>query len=265
MKLGKPIAFYPQLARAIGGIKEAIFYQQIYFWSDKGSRSDGFIYKSKEDITTETTLTRREQDRVRKILVKSGWLEVQKIKANGAPTLHYKPLKDLNVSILPLAPNVLIHKYEKDGSPICSTENTTENTLHSADVSAQGVSDAITGPVPPTPPAVPAKQKKPKKATVPKELMNYICEAFKIALGAEKSVWGDKEWGRVLPYAKELGAYCLLNNLTKEDAAMCIQQVSESLKAAGLSWSPEAVCNWKVDWHMQTMNGGKYKGFGKAQ
>jgi hypothetical protein len=43
MKFERPIAFYPSLARELGGIPEAIFYQQIYFWQDKGSREDGFI------------------------------------------------------------------------------------------------------------------------------------------------------------------------------------------------------------------------------
>lgn len=95
----RPIAFYPQLAKELGSIEVAIYYQQLYYWSDKGGRNDGFIYKSKEEIEEETTLTRYQQDKCRKVLEDGGWLVTKLIKANGAPTLHYKCLKDVTVSI----------------------------------------------------------------------------------------------------------------------------------------------------------------------
>lgn len=93
------IAFYPELSIELGGIPEAIYYQQLYYWRDKGNRPDGFIYKTKEEIEEETTLSREQQDRIKKKLIDLGWLEVKRIKANGAPTLHYKTLKDLSFSI----------------------------------------------------------------------------------------------------------------------------------------------------------------------
>lgn len=87
----KPIAFYPHLAKELGNdIEAAIYYQQLYYWNPKGGRKDGFIYKTKAEIYEETVLTREKQDRIRKKLVKLGWIEVKKIKANGAPTLHYR-------------------------------------------------------------------------------------------------------------------------------------------------------------------------------
>ena len=43
----KPVAFHPALSRTLGGnIGAAIFLQQIIFWSDKGFREDGWIYKA---------------------------------------------------------------------------------------------------------------------------------------------------------------------------------------------------------------------------
>jgi len=52
----KAIAFHPQLARVLGGINEAILFQQLAYWSDKGSDPD-WIYKTQKDIEFETTLT----------------------------------------------------------------------------------------------------------------------------------------------------------------------------------------------------------------
>lgn len=139
--LERVIAFSPQLARVLGGIEAAIYLQQLYFWSDKGSRSDGFIYKTKDDIEAETTLTRRQQDPIRKRLEALGLLETKLVKANGSPTLHYR----LNVGAI----NALVNStkgtngnvqdalnqetYKRDDSkrPQCDipiTEKTTEST-----------------------------------------------------------------------------------------------------------------------------------------
>lgn len=132
MKFERPIAFYPDLARELGGIGEAIYYQQIHFWSDKGNREDGFIYKSKEEIEHETTLTRDQQDRIRTKLTKMGWIEVKKVQApNGAPTLHYRPLIALSIVGKPAnakVQNPLMHSRETHESSIAeiTTENTTD-------------------------------------------------------------------------------------------------------------------------------------------
>lgn len=90
LEMQRPIAFFPQLAKVLGGIDEAIYLQQLYYWSDKGSRPDGYIFKTKADIETETTLSTKVQDRVRNSLEKLEVLETKLIKANGAPTLHYR-------------------------------------------------------------------------------------------------------------------------------------------------------------------------------
>ncbi len=94
------IAFHPEIAEALGNDQvAAIYYQQLYYWQDKGARNDGFIYKSKAEITEETTLSREQQDRIRKKLESLGWLETKVVKANGSPTLHYKCLKQLEITI----------------------------------------------------------------------------------------------------------------------------------------------------------------------
>lgn len=128
IKLEKPVSFYPQLAKLLGGIKEALYYQQISYWSDKGSREDGFIYKTKEEIEEETFLTRDEQDRVRKKLEKNGWMMTKVMLANGHPTLHYK-LTDRKEEI-PRMEKWKTHDSNSGKPANYITENTTENTTY---------------------------------------------------------------------------------------------------------------------------------------
>lgn len=88
--LKRPIAFHPVLARLFGGINEAILWQQIHYWSDKCLDLDGWVYKTKEDIEFETTLTRKQQDTARANLERGGFLKTELRKVNNAPTLHYQ-------------------------------------------------------------------------------------------------------------------------------------------------------------------------------
>lgn len=87
----KPVAFHPALARVLGDIGAALFLQQIIFWSDKGSRQDGWIYKTDKEIEDETTLTRRMCVRIRKLLRERNFLLVKVMQTpKGIPTNHYK-------------------------------------------------------------------------------------------------------------------------------------------------------------------------------
>jgi len=86
----KPIAFHPAYARAFGSIEKALYIQQLCYWSDKGSRDDGFIYKTKKEIEDETTLSPYQQDNCRKHFERLGILETKLLKAKGVPTLHYR-------------------------------------------------------------------------------------------------------------------------------------------------------------------------------
>jgi len=120
----RPIAFHPSLAKLFGGINEAIYWQQLHYWGDKGGREDGFIYKTKEDIERETTLTRYQQDPVRKKLEKLGVLEVKNIKAGSAPTLHYR----VNVAQV----MALLEKQEKENLKNPISAKSTNGKVHNA-------------------------------------------------------------------------------------------------------------------------------------
>ena len=72
---GSPVAYYPRLAIALGGVKEAVFVCQLLYWEGKQSDPERWIHKSLEEIRSETGLSRYEQEGVRRTLEKAGILE----------------------------------------------------------------------------------------------------------------------------------------------------------------------------------------------
>lgn len=81
----RPIAFHPQMARLFGGINEALLFQQLAYWSDKGSDPE-WIYKTQKDIELEITLTRTQQENARRKLRGLGVIEEDK---RGVPAKLY--------------------------------------------------------------------------------------------------------------------------------------------------------------------------------
>lgn len=73
--VGRSVAYYPRIAKAVGGVKEAVFLCQLFYWKDKGEGADGWIYKTQAEIEDETGLSRYEQEHARKSLVKRGLIE----------------------------------------------------------------------------------------------------------------------------------------------------------------------------------------------
>lgn len=70
----RPIAFHPVLARLLGGINEALLFQQLAYWSDKGDDPE-WIYKSQVELEAETTLSEYQQLQARKKLKALGVIE----------------------------------------------------------------------------------------------------------------------------------------------------------------------------------------------
>ena len=88
----RPIAYDAPLARALGSATAAIFLSQLIYWTPKTKSSDGWIWKTREEIYEETALTRYEQEGARKVLVKAGVIEE---KLRGVPAkMHFRV--DLN-------------------------------------------------------------------------------------------------------------------------------------------------------------------------
>ena len=71
LQAGRIVAVYKALIDITGDFKTAIYLSQLLYWQRKGTRlneNDGFIFKSNQGMFEETGLSRKEQERCRKIL-----------------------------------------------------------------------------------------------------------------------------------------------------------------------------------------------------
>lgn len=66
--LDRPIAFHPVFATLTGSVSAGVMLSQAVYWSLRTNDPDGWFYKSREDWTTETALSRWEQESARKAL-----------------------------------------------------------------------------------------------------------------------------------------------------------------------------------------------------
>ncbi|WP_187153333.1 hypothetical protein [Candidatus Arsenophonus triatominarum] len=73
--IGNPHAYYPNLAKPLGGLTAAILFSQIFYWQDKANSELG-VYKTRDDLEEETGLTHDEQRTAIKKLVAIGVLLV---------------------------------------------------------------------------------------------------------------------------------------------------------------------------------------------
>ncbi|MDO9950845.1 DNA replication protein [Glaesserella parasuis] len=140
-QLGQPIAYYPQLAKPLGGVTAAILFGQLFFWQDKTSNPLG-VYKTQAELEQETGLSRREQETARKKLVELGILvETHKRLEHR---IYFKLdlvkfdalMDDIREEAKPPLPNVtnehspMAESDIREGAkpPFVNTENTSENT-----------------------------------------------------------------------------------------------------------------------------------------
>ena len=71
--IGKPIAYYPQLAKPLGGVNASLLFGHFFYWKDKG-RSELGVYRTADEIEVETGLSRDEQRTARRKLRERGVL-----------------------------------------------------------------------------------------------------------------------------------------------------------------------------------------------
>ena len=79
---GRVVAFYPDLARAVGSVKAGLLLSQLLYWS----RGTEWICKTQEEIQERTSLSRQEQETARALLKELGILEE---KYRGMPRRLY--------------------------------------------------------------------------------------------------------------------------------------------------------------------------------
>ena len=70
---GRPIAYYPKLAKPLGGVNAAILFGHFFYWHDKTQNELG-IYRTAEEIEIETGLSVQEQRTARAKLRERGVL-----------------------------------------------------------------------------------------------------------------------------------------------------------------------------------------------
>ncbi len=88
MDIGKPVAYYPKLSAITGGVKETLLLCQLLYWQGKQESREGWIYKTREELTEETGLSRYEQETARRNLIRKGFIEE---KLAGIPArLYYR-------------------------------------------------------------------------------------------------------------------------------------------------------------------------------
>ena len=71
--IGKPIAYYPQLAKPLGGVNASLLFGHFFYWNDKGHSELG-VYRTADEIEVETGLSRDEQRTARRKLRERGVL-----------------------------------------------------------------------------------------------------------------------------------------------------------------------------------------------
>ncbi|HGM9752143.1 TPA: replication protein [Proteus mirabilis] len=73
LDFGRPVAYFPGIVKRLGSVNAVIFFSQIFYWQDKADSKLG-VYKTSEEIESETGLSYREQLTARKHLVSRGIL-----------------------------------------------------------------------------------------------------------------------------------------------------------------------------------------------
>jgi len=133
----RPIAFYPDFSAVGGSTNSGVLLSQLFYWKDKESDPDGWIYKTQKDWLNEISLTRAEQETARKKLRDAGILQ-EKLKGNPAK-LYYRIDFDVLITALKLLyesrgqdaeiPHAeLPHSSMLEISTLSLTKNTTKTT-----------------------------------------------------------------------------------------------------------------------------------------
>lgn len=132
----KPIAFHRILAEVAGSVNGGVFLSQAMYWSSIKEASDGWFYKTSEDWEVETFLSRREQETVRRNLVKRKVLE--EVKKGIPAKLYFRVNNSALLSEIQKIVQTRMAESAKQestnppttdgGKRQTNTENTTENT-----------------------------------------------------------------------------------------------------------------------------------------
>ncbi len=135
----------------MGSLEGGLMLSQMIYWSNKGSRADGYFWKSYKSWKEETSLSKYQVSKQVKIMKENKFLETKVVKVAGVPTLHYRfdfdtfqkwIVKKLHYR---KSSNLTIQESEKT-SLSNNTSNTTKTTAATQKTKTKDKSDVqITG------------------------------------------------------------------------------------------------------------------------
>jgi 5-methylcytosine-specific restriction endonuclease McrA len=110
-----PIAFHRLFAVIAGGALPGLFLSQAWYWSQRTEDPEGWFYKTMEEWTQETGMTRREQEHARSALRQTTFWEEQR---RGAPAqLYYRIVpQNLLACLSPEQPPVTLEQILQEGT-----------------------------------------------------------------------------------------------------------------------------------------------------
>lgn len=116
----------------VGDLETGVFLSQLVYLTDKGSREDGFIYKTVGEWKDDLFLSEYSIRKSKKMLEEMGLIETKVMKANGSPTVHYRVNKDaLAETILRMHSLETLNSQEPNvESEVSITKTTTETTTY---------------------------------------------------------------------------------------------------------------------------------------
>ncbi len=120
--LGHPIPYYPALGRMLGSVKSAIFLAQLMYWTPRGKKDSGWVFKTAEEWEAETGLTYEEQFGARKILSDRNVIETR--YARREHTTYYRVRREVLDALWEEAPRKSLDAQEHQGkASVASRKN----------------------------------------------------------------------------------------------------------------------------------------------
>ncbi|MBN3848365.1 hypothetical protein G3N58_16225 [Paraburkholderia sp. Ac-20342] len=89
-ELGRPIAYYPFLARYLGGVNAAVLFCQIFYWQDKATNELG-VHKTSAELEGETGLSYEEQRSARAATPRQGVRHASAAQQRGYMPVTWRP------------------------------------------------------------------------------------------------------------------------------------------------------------------------------
>jgi hypothetical protein len=136
--LRRPIAYHRIFTEIAGKTSAGVMLSQAWYWSERTEDPEGWFYKTRDDWTEETGMTRTEQETARRRLISAGVLEEE---LRGMPAkMHFRVNEEKLISLLVEKLPTVMRKSrqqvsrkaadtldEKPPTPLI-TESTTETT-----------------------------------------------------------------------------------------------------------------------------------------